>query len=475
MSTAELLSVGAISSLVAWSVSACAKPSPQPAVPAPIEEPAIETPAPIETTTPPIETPAPRDEIQWTQAQLEELSLEIMADLERLRGEKFLRPVAVKVSTKAELVQYIKQREAKTETTEKLAADAMIGKMLGVVPHELDLRAKVHELLEAQVGGFYDPDADSFSLMETLPVPLTKITLAHELDHALDDQLFDIDGTLERLGKDSDAIYAYWAVVEGSGTAMMMQWMRDAKDGLDMSSLSEKQFQDLSSMAGSPDWLWKPMMAVYSAGASFLAKTDSLLAAMAQPLEGSAVRAAFTDPPRSTEQVLHPEKYWDEDARDEPRRITVDAAKLRSGWTVLREDTLGELLIAIVTTPRAGGDEIDFANPMAMLGIEFTNEVSSGWGGDRLVLAGKGDARVLVWLTVWDSTRDAGEFFGAMHQQMPGLVAAAEALSGSEDPNFGASLDYGEDEDAVVVTVRVRASRSDANRVTRGLEFTLDG
>jgi hypothetical protein len=48
-------------------------------------------------------------------------------------------------------------------------------------------------------------------------VSLTKITLAHELDHALDDQLFDIDGTLKKIGEDTDAQLAFHAVVEGSG------------------------------------------------------------------------------------------------------------------------------------------------------------------------------------------------------------------------------------------------------------------
>jgi len=152
--------------------------------------------------------PATQDE-RLTQAELERVSREIQADLERMRGERFVRPVAVRVSSKADLVEYMKQREAKTETPEKLAADEQIAKLLGAVPPEMDLHAKLYELMEAQVGGFYDPDSESFSLMETLPRDLTRVVLAHELDHALDDQLYDIDDTLERLGLDTDRILAF--------------------------------------------------------------------------------------------------------------------------------------------------------------------------------------------------------------------------------------------------------------------------
>ena len=417
---------------------------------------------------------AAQEDVRWTQAELERVSLEIMADLERLRGERFLRPVAVKVCSKPELIEYVKKREAKLLSPERLAADELIAKMLGVVPPDLDLRARTYALLESQVAGFYDPDTDSFSLMETLPMALTKITLAHELDHALDDQLFDIDGTLERLGQDSDATFAYQAVVEGAGTAVMTQWMLQAKDGLDLGALSEKQLEDLSSMSGAPDWLWKPLMAVYTGGAAFLAKTGSMLTGSSAPLDGAVVRTAFTQPPRSTEQVLHPDKYWKEDQRDEPRGIRADAAKLGSGWTVLREDTLGELLIGIVTTPRELRDETDFENPMALLGVKFTNAVASGWGGDRIVLAGKDAARVLCWVSAWDSPRDAGEFFGALQQQLPALEAAAQALSGDQATDSGASLEYGEGPDEVVLVVRVRASRGDANRVERGLAWTIE-
>jgi hypothetical protein len=415
----------------------------------------------------------PPAEKKWTQEELEQLSREIMADLETLRGEKFVRPVAVKVSSKADLIEYLKLRESKTETPQKLAADEMIAKMLGVVAPEADLRALTYALLESQVGGFYDPDSDSFSLMDKLPVGLTKITLSHELDHALDDQLFDIDGTLEKLGLDTDAQLAFHAVVEGSGTAAMTQWAIQFKSKVDLSSLSQQQMQELTSMAGAPEWMWRPMLAVYESGAAFLAKTDAWMTAAMQPLDGAAVRTAFEKPPRSTEQVLHPDKYWTDGARDEPRRVAFDTAKLDEDWSVLRADTLGELMLAIVATPLGDRNQVDFSNPMSILGVKFTNDVATGWGGDRLVLLGNGEARVLRWVTVWDSPRDAGEFFGAMNQQVPQLEEALEKLSGEQAKDSGAALEYGA-EDEVLLTLRTRTNRGELKRLLRDVTHTVE-
>jgi hypothetical protein len=64
--------------------------------------------------------------------------------------------------------------------------------------------------------------------MENCPVGIAKIVLSHELGHALDDQLYDIDGTLSRVAERSDVGMAYQSVVEGSGTAVMNRWRRRA-------------------------------------------------------------------------------------------------------------------------------------------------------------------------------------------------------------------------------------------------------
>lgn len=367
----------------------------------------------------------PATQNPWTQERLEATAREIQADIERLRGQKFPSPVKVRLASKADLRKYAVERMEKTETPEKLAADATIAKMLGVVPRELDVMAETMRILESQVVGFYDPDTDSFSLMDTCPVGLARMTMAHELAHALDDQLWGIDKILASVGKDTDAQLAFWGVVEGSATIVGNRWQVEHMKELDTTGA-----QDM--MKGvfdeAPQWLWKPLIGNYLVGASFLQRKQDWKSAQLGSAPTADVEQAFLKPPASCEMVLHPEKYWDETKRDLPKRLTLAADSTPKDWKVLREDTLGELYTAIFSLPPAKRGGVDMSNAMAVLGLQFTSDAAKGWGGDRVALLAKGDARYLQWETMWDTQADGFEFLNALASQLESLRANAKAL-----------------------------------------------
>ena len=410
----------------------------------------------------------------WTQAELEAMSVEILAQLEELRGERFLRPVEVRVATSEDLLAYMKERMAKTETPEKVAADEAIAKLLGGIPTDMDLMAATFELLETQVGGFYDPDTDSFSLMDKCPKGAAPMILAHELDHALDDQLHSIDGKLLPVAHLTDRALAFSAVVEGSGMNIMTQWQVKYGGELDMAGLTEMQAEAQAGLAEAPMWMWKPLMAVYMRGSCFLTRTENMMTGLTQPAPNEDIMAAFENPPLSTEQVLHPDKYWDPAQRDDPLEVTI-ATELPKGWAVLREDVLGEMMLATVTTHGAATQGLDLSNMMAPLTIDYTNELASGWGGDALVLVGEedGPGRMLRLVTAWDTPRDAAEFYGGMSSLLPGLEQAARSLSDRER-NAGVTLEYGEG-DTVVFTSWYSVSTRDRRKLDEGMGFGVGG
>ncbi|MBM3988311.1 MAG: hypothetical protein FJ294_10210 [Planctomycetes bacterium] len=375
------------------------------------------------------QTPAPAAPTQgWTQAELERVALEIQGDIEKLRGEAFKAPVKVKLASKADLRAYVEERLRKTETPEKLAADALVGKLLGVIPPELDVMAETLRLLDSQVVGFYDPDSDSFSLMDGCPLGLARMTMAHELGHALDDQLYGIDAQLAKLGKDTDAQLAYWCVVEGSATLVGNRWQMANARSLDAASMAAAGEMMKGTFDQSPQWLWKPLIGSYLVGSGFLARSEKWLSAQMASVPSADVARAFQAPPVSTEVALHPAKYWDESKLDLPQRLELVAASVPNGWSVLREDTLGEFSCAIVSLAPAKRGGVDLSNPMAMMGLTFTSKAASGWDGDRLALLAKGEARALRWRSVWDSPEDAAEFRAALAEQLAHQRACVEKL-----------------------------------------------
>ncbi len=366
----------------------------------------------------------------WTQAQLEATSAAIQIQVEELRGAKFLRPVQVKVTDAKGLREYVAQREAATMSKERLHRDEVVPKLLGLVAPGLDLRALEMEVLEGQVGGFYDPATDTFFLMDTMRGGVAKVILAHELTHALDDQLFDIDKLLASAGGETDAELAFRSVVEGSGTNLMNRWTIAHGKELSMEEIQEFQSMGADALKKAPPLMWKPLLASYLAGDGFLSRAGGMNLGL-KPAKPEDVERAFREMPRSTEQILHPDRYWDPKQREEPVSVAIDVKPLPQSWTLLGQDTLGELALGLLTTPPADRKGLDPSNAFAIMSIRFTNKAAEGWGGDRLVLLGRGDDRFLQLVTVWDSPKDADEFAGAVE------AAAPKTWSGARDAVAG--------------------------------------
>jgi hypothetical protein len=103
--------------------------------------------------------------------------------------------------------------------------------------------------------------------------------------------------------------------------------------------------------------------------------------------------------PRSTEQVLHPERYR---AGDLPIAIPPP-----TGPDIVYSDDLGELEMRILMTVLSGSESIGRAGAL-------------GWGGDRYaVYRSDGDGHALVWWTVWDDARSAERFKTLLERYWP--------------------------------------------------------
>ena len=159
-----------------------------------------------------------------TQEELDRLTVAIKADIEELRGVEFPRDVPCSVAGPDTFREYVFEQLEKISSKKEVEAEGSAMKLLGLLPADMDLLETQLEVFEQQVAGFYDPTSEGFTIMPTIHGDVARITLAHELTHALDDQLYDIDGTKEKLIGNNDAQWAYHAVVEGSGTAVMNQW-----------------------------------------------------------------------------------------------------------------------------------------------------------------------------------------------------------------------------------------------------------
>jgi hypothetical protein len=164
-----------------------------------------------------------------------------------------------------------------------------------------------------------------------------------------------------------------------------------------------------------PQWMVDSLSVPYLAGASFVFQ----LWTTADP---SAVDAVWGQPPVSTEQVLHYDKYV---AGEEPIEVDpVDlAAALGSGWTEVETNSIGEAQIGIYLRYLGASEQVAAA-------------ASGGWGGDRISVARNGDDVALAWRVAWDRPADATEFADAWNDLIDDgaipIPARVEQLSGTE-------------------------------------------
>jgi hypothetical protein len=346
-----------------------------------------------------------------TRQEAAALAVEIAPLVEEIRGAKFKYPVPVEIVDDAGARRHFQGRMERYWPATQMHAEEIVYAHLGLLPPQSDLAGEVYDVLEEQASGFYDPDRDTFFVLGDMPRSIAPIITAHELTHALDDQYFGIDALLAKTGDDSDRAGALDAVVEGSGTAVMSVFIvHQLQAGkLDPHALVEFQHSEAGQAArlkATPLFVQRSLLAPYILGMAFLLRGE-MIRMKTGGITPSDIDHAFSDPPQSTEQILHPEKYWDPARRDLPRRVSFPdlSGTLGPGWKRAEKGDLGELTLALITGLDPG-DPTSTDHPLE----RWTNDAASGWGGDLWHLYRNGERAVTVLATVWDTEKDAREF-----------------------------------------------------------------
>ena len=343
----------------------------------------------------------------------------IATDVERLRGLDFKEVVPVSVVDDDEAMAHHIKRMEDFGAIEELRQGEIVLKALGLADPDDDVMALLTAALREQVGGFYDPSADRFYLLDDMPAVMVDMLTAHELTHALEDQYYSLDELLVTGEADDDHLFARGSVTEGSATLLMSIYSVQAAfdQQLSQDDLMAMANVGQDAMNAMPEALLRQLMAPYVLGMSFV-QGGNPMAWMASGFPVDDVNRIYENPPLSSEQILHPEKYWDESKRDDPVSVSLGDAgsRLGKGWTREFEGVLGEINLALLvgaTTPEP-------TNPQAVNGSLWTNRAASGWGGDRYELWTRGGKPVVLLSTVWDSDDDASEFYEALKTPMAG-------------------------------------------------------
>ena len=266
-------------------------------------------------------------------------------------------------------------------------------------PSERARLASASQVLEEEIAGFYDRVSDKI-VLPLVPIDSDedaieqRAILAHEAQHALQAQHFppppeatDDDQRLAQLalweGDAMVAMGAYLGAEAGAPVGRTLRRIGDATRAVSTARLSHGTSGRAYDRALP---LFREELAFpYEEGMLFV--TD-LYRAGGYPL----VNEAFTRPPRSTMEVLHPQKFL---AGIAPRPFAEPPPP--RGLRSVTSGTLGELRTRVLLSRCKKRDVAEAA--------------AAGWAGDRFTVLVDDDGRLLLgWISAWDSVEEAKEF-----------------------------------------------------------------
>ncbi len=301
------------------------------------------------------------------------------------------RPVERLFVSLEEIAVYREGARALSYRQERADRDVQVFSMLGLLSSGTDLHGLLLGLHANQNYAFYDLARGRLYLVgETEPSSQEQLVFVHEYVLALQDQLFDLRAQVAAVVEDSDRLLALWALSEGDATLAMELYREAYAEELGPARVFTQTVQAvIGPLRGLPSLVLERVLFPYQAGRAFV---DSLYATRGW----AGVDEGWGDPPQSTEQILHPERFPD----DAPEVVTLPAltSTLGAGWRFQQEDTLGEFMLRQHLSLYLDEEEVD--------------DAATGWGGDRYALyvnSQRGTACLLILLD-WDDEEEADEF-----------------------------------------------------------------
>ena len=310
-----------------------------------------------------------------------------------LRELEFRRRVPVTVESPGKLAKRLLGVLAEETDENELRRQGRAMELLGELPAGTDLPRLLNRVQAESVLGFYlpgrPPKGGLYVRSSRGLDPYAKIILAHELTHAVTDQRFDLTKA-DRLAAATaaeDELAAYSGLVEGDATLTMQRYLAERLTPAEQADAGlVASTQRTPERDAAPAVIRQSMLFPYEQGLRFV---RTLYA------QGGwdAVNDAYRDPPRSTEQLLHPERYLGD--RDQPQKVEVAdlSGRLGGGWRPAAELSFGELDARLllqgelaVDHRRCGPEGWDGGRLRT-----FQRGTAPPWPCGRLGLGGRGD------------------------------------------------------------------------------------
>jgi hypothetical protein len=353
-------------------------------------------------------------------SELDAVVARTMARLEHVRGLEFDRTPPVRVISPDRQQNETAEQYADVNETSRIALNTQYESLL-LINETTDAVESQQALFGGGVSGYYQPSDENITLISP-DEDVRRVqegVLAQELFHAQQDQYFGIDTNTSTV----EARNARNGIVEGD--ANYVQYLYEQRcDGAWNGTCLRPNAGEEGSQEQPPNLnigMVQLFLQPYNSGIAFVRERH-------QTGGWDAVDAVYDQPPASTEQTIHPDKY----PTDEPTNLTVPD-RSGEGWQPLRQNgervtgSVGEagLFVSLwmpsfesrgqrgIIPYRAHVNyNLTTREPAEPVTYSYDHPITAGWDGDKLVpyVANGSNETGYVYETAWDSEADAREF-----------------------------------------------------------------
>ena len=365
--------------------------TPAPPVPAPVAPPAASSAA-----SPVASAPARHPDKSTAEARQARLIARMLRRVEAARGLQSKTAVPGVLLDRGALIARVKAHVLRELPPEAIHDEGLELALFGFIPTQFDYEGAEYELLQDQLAGYYEPADGTMYMANDLGDDETNATLAHELVHALQDQSWNLRERSKYRPGDGDRSEAVSALAEGDATSAMFDVMiaqmaqGSGKTAIDMPDdvFAEQLKAGMATGPGAqaPHVMRSSLIAPYVYGTLFVHELRR---------QGGwlAVNRAWDDPPSTSEQILHMDKWTQHEVG--VKIAAPPFLALGAGWKAVDEDSEGELGVRLAYEEWVG------EKPAA--------ELSAGWGGDRGVLVTNGERAAFAWRLRYDPGKTTDE------------------------------------------------------------------
>jgi hypothetical protein len=363
---------------------------------------------------------------------------QIESDVSSVRGLQPKSTVPIQFLDQAALQSQYLDRFNQQYLPSERESDQKLLTTIGLIGQSDSVVQILQGILQEQILGVYDQDDKTMYMLGDNGRfgPSEKVTFAQEYDHALQDQYYDLNTLAPKHPENDDRSLAVQALIQGDATLLERLW---AQQNLTADELNQVgQGGSTSKLFSAPLFLREQLLFPYGDGFNFVRQ-------IYQTSGYSGVDDVFKDPPQSTAQILHIDKY-----RNHVAPVTVDVPDLSQGalgdgWREVSSNVFGELDLRLILTQLTDSTH----------GVRG----ASGWSGDRWELLEKNGRTALAMKSVWDSDDDATTFLQTFGQAM-------------QNRYFGASVDSASDtRQALTTSSAATEMRRNANTVVAVISF----